>query len=260
MAETFGASLKQWRTQRRRSQLDLGLSADVSARHISFLETGRSHPSRSMILRLSEALEIPKQARNQLMSAAGLSPVYQSRDLSDEDMGPVKDAVDWMLQRHAPYPALAMDRHWNVVSFNKTAKLLLVGMGVNEGDSLLRVLAENEAVREAIINLDEVVHHTIARLRTESLHLGGDEVLDRAIEGLKRFANDNNESDGNQPQVLRELPAFIPARYRLNGMEFSFFSTFTQFGTAEDIALSEMKIEMMFPADEQTKMLLEAMG
>jgi len=254
MVAAFGDGLKDWRTRRRCSQLDLGLNADVSARHISFLETGRSHPSRSMVLTLCDALDVPKHARNQLMTSAGFAPAYASRRIEEDDMTPVRQAVDWMLQRHAPYPALAMDRHWNVVSFNKPAQLLLTGMGVEEGDSLLAVLAENQTVRNAIINLEEVVHHTIERLRTESSHLGGDPVLDAAIVTLRQFANDN------QQVATHVLPAFIPARYRLNGQEFSFFSTFTQFGTAEDIALSEMKIEMMFPADEQTRALLEALG
>ncbi len=254
MSVSFGTVLKDWRQQRRISQLDLGLSANVSSRHISFLETGRSKPSRDMVMRLCDELEVPRQARNQFMSSAGLAPAYKSRDLSESDMVPVKQAVDWMLERHAPFPALAMDRHWNVTALNTTAELLLVGMGVSEGSSLLNVLSENEAVQNAIVNLDEVVAHTLARLRTESAYLGGDEILDAAIERLQQL----EVADAHRH--LDVLPAFIPARYNLNGREFSFFSTFTQFGTAEDIALSEMKIEMMFPADEQTRALLEALG
>ncbi len=254
MSVTFGAVLKDWRQNRRISQLDLGLAANVSSRHISFLETGRSKPSRSMVMRLCDELEVPRQARNQFMSSAGLSPAYKSRDLSESDMAPVQQAVDWMLERHAPFPALAMDRHWNVTALNATAQLLLQGMGVFVGNSLLNVLLENEAVQNAIVNLDEVITHTLARLRTESAHLGGDCILDEAIERLQQLGGGDVHT---QPDLL---PAFIPARYNLNGQEFSLFSTFSQFGTAEDIALSELKIEMMFPADEKTRALLMAMA
>lgn len=254
MSASFGAVLKNWRTQRRVSQFDLALSANVSSRHISFLETGRSRPSQSMVLRLCDELEVPRQARNQFLASAGLAPAYKRRDLSEEDMAPAQQAVDWMLERHAPFPALAMDRHWNVTALNSTAQLLLMGMGVSVGSSLLNVLTENENVREAIVNLDEVIAHTIARLRTESAYLGGDDILDEAVAKLLR---ENTSAAHDKVSVM---PAFVPARYMLNGQEFSFFSTFTQFGSAEDIALSEMKIEMMFPADEQTRTLLMALG
>jgi len=253
MSVSFGAVLKDWRTQRRVSQLDLGLSANISSRHISFLETGRSRPSRSMVMRLCDELDVPRHARNLFMSSAGLAPAYASRDLCEDDMAPAKQALDWMLEKHAPYPAVAMDRHWNVTALNEPAQMLLTGMGVSVGHSLLSVIAENEMVRNAIVNLDEVIAHTIVRLRTESTYLGGDPILDEAISKLETHVTAAAHED------VGVMPAFIPARYNLNGQEFSFFSTFTQFGSAEDIALSEMKIEMMFPADEQTRALLMAM-
>ena len=253
MSVSFGTVLKDWRLQRRVSQLDLALSADVSSRHISFLETGRSQPSRSMVMRLCDELDVPRQARNLLMSSAGLAPAYASRALSEDDMAPAKQAVVWMLERHAPFPALAMDRHWNVTELNSTAQQLLLGMDVCVGDSLLNALTQNEKIREAIVNLDEVVAHTIVRLRTESAHFGGDPILEEAIAKLQ-----HHEGTSAYDSVGL-MPAFVPARYKLNGQEFSFFSTFTVFGSAEDITLSEMKIEMMFPADEQTREFLKAL-
>ena len=253
MDNVFGETLKDWRNQRRMSQLDLGLSANVSARHISFLETGRSKPSRTMVLKLCEELDVPRPARNQLLNSAGMAPAYVKRDLSEKDMEPVRSAVDWMLERHAPYPAIAMDKSWAIINMNQPAMFLLSGMNVGIGDSVIAALAENELVRDAIENLDEVVAHTVARLRTESAHLGGDQVLDASIEKLSRQLGDYAHCETGV------LPAFIPARYRANGMLFSFFSTFSQFGTAEDIALSELKIEMMFPADDLTRNQLVSM-
>ena len=254
MSLDFGPALREWRQQRRMSQLDLGLSANVSARHISFLETGRARPSRSMVLQLCEELEIPRAARNRLLTAAGLAPAYAERELSEAQMQPVRDAVEWMLSRHDPYPAFALDRHWTLMKMNQTAQLLLAGMGLSPGDSMLMTLAENAAVQGAIGNLDEVLTHTILRVKTEIAHLGGDEVLEEAVAKLTKLRGDNAVA----PEGVQ--PAFIPTIYKAGGMTLSLFSTFTQFGTAEDIALSELRIEMLFPADDATRSILEGLG
>ncbi len=249
----FGDVLKSWRTRRRLSQLELGLSADVSSRHISFLETGRSRPSRTMVMRLCDQLDIPRAVRNQLLSAAGLAPAYEERALSADDMGPVRAAVDWMLERHGPYPAFAVDRHWHLVAMNTSSARLLAGMQISFGDSMITALLENEILRGAIVNLDEVQHHAAARLRTESAHLGGDPVLDAAVE---RLTDSNGHPHLPEPGVL---PAVIPTRYRVGDQVLSLFSTIAQFGTAEDIALSDLKIEMLFPADDATRQVLQAL-
>lgn len=254
MTEQFGPALREWRQQRRLSQLDLGLGANVSARHISFLETGRAKPSRSMVLQLCEELEVPRAARNRLLTAAGLAPAYAERALTEEQMQPVRSAVDWMLQRHDPYPGFAMDRHWRLRKMNATAQLLLAGMGLQVGGSMLEALAGNQAVQSAIENFDEVLTHTILRVRTELAHLGGDAELEAALARLTDLVGDDLEL----PEGI--MPAFIPTRYRAGGMTLSMFSTFTQFGTAEDIALSELRIEMMFPADQQTGEFLRALA
>lgn len=254
MSLDFGPALREWRQQRRMSQLDLGLGANVSARHISFLETGRASPSRGMVLQLCEELQVPRADRNRLLSAAGLAPIYAERELNADQMQPVRDAVDWMLDRHDPYPAFAMDRHWKLQRMNRTAQLLLAGMGLSPGDSMLMTLAENRAVRDAIENLDEVLAHTILRVKTEIAHLGGDAVLEAVLAKL-------TELEGN-PAIARDgvQPAFIPTIYRAGGLTLSMFSTFTQFGTAQDIALSELRIEMLFPADAETRQALMQLG
>ena len=252
MSLDFGPALREWRQQRRMSQLDLGLSANVSARHISFLETGRARPSRSMVLQLCEELEVPRAARNRLLTAAGLAPAYGARGLSEDEMAPVRDAVDWMLQRHVPYPGMALDRHWHLVSLNTPAARLLGPLGLGAGASLLEALAGHDGLRAAIANLDEVIRHTITRLRTESAHLGGDPVLDAAV---ARFAAEVGPEGRGEMGVM---PPVIPTRYRMGEVELALFSTLAQFGTAEDVALAELKIELMFPADETTRRLLEA--
>jgi transcriptional regulator with XRE-family HTH domain len=254
MQADFGAELKHWRSQRRMSQLDLGLSANVSARHISFLETGRARPSRAMVLNLCAELDVPRGARNHMLRAAGLAPAYGARALSDDDMAPVREAVAWMLARHMPYPAFAVNRHWVVQSVNPAATMLIGAAGLDVGDSLIDALIESAALRSALDNLDEIIQHALQRLRTESAHLGGDPVLESAITRLATQA----ESTANG--VTGVLPAAIPTRYKLGETVLSFFSTITQFGTAEDVALSELKIEMLFPADAATRAAIFAMA
>ncbi len=253
MTNSFGVALKEWRRQRRMSQLDLGLSAEVSSRHISFLETGRARPSRAMVLKLCEELEVPRAARNHLLTAAGIAPAYSARPLSEENMRPVRSAVDWMLERHAPFPAFALDRHWTLMELNRPASLLFRGMRLGRGDSLIAALAENPHLRGALENLDELLVHVVARLRIESAHLGGDPLLDAAVASLRKDM-------GRQPaKAAVVLPAFVPTRYRVRDRTLSLFSTIAQFGSAEDIALAELKIELMFPADAASKDFLLAL-
>lgn len=252
MDSSFGTLLKDWRGRRRVSQLDLSLSADVSARHIAFLETGRSKPSRDMVVQLSEALMVPRADRNMLLNAAGFTALYRHRDLSDAEMAHVHAAVSWTLERHDPYPALAVDRHWSVVMANRSATSLLSSIGLQVGGSLLEALTDSQALRDAVENWPDLARHMSVRLRTESAHLGGDAVLDAAAEKLSKEV-------GTKPETAdAALQAVVPTRYRASDMVLSFFSTIAQFGSAEDIALADLKIELMFPADEPTKQALLA--
>lgn len=254
MQQTFGTTLKQWRAQRRLSQLDLGLSANVSARHISFLETGRAKPSRAMVQHLCEELDVPPVERNAFFNAAGFASAYRSQPLSGEDMAQVREAVDWMLERHDPYPAMALDRHWNLVKANKSAGFMLGATNLKLGDSLLSLMSDKATMEATFENWEEVARHMVARLRLESVHLGGDAILDEAVSQLVDML-------GGRPAPMADvLSAVVPARYRAGGQVLSFFSTIAQFGSAQDIALSELKIEMLFPADEKTRAMLQAMA
>ncbi|WP_027237737.1 helix-turn-helix domain-containing protein [Leisingera caerulea] len=254
MAEGFGAVLKKWRGLRRMSQMELALQAGVSARHLSFLESGRSRPSRGMVLRLSDELQMPGGARNQLLTAAGLAPAHVSRDLNDAELAPLWQAAEQMLAAHAPYPAMMIDRHWRLLDLNRAAAAMLGSAGISKGSSLLDALLGNAALRAALDNLEEVERHSLARLRTELAHFGADPVLEQAVARL--------QANVAASEALRQglLPAVIPARYRMGGQVLSFFSTITQFGGTGDLAMSELRIEMLFPADGATREVLEAMA
>lgn len=249
MQSGFGAALKEWRGVRRLSQMELGLGAGVSARHISFLETGRAQPSRGMILRLCEALQVPGAGRDQLLIAAGLARFGGAGAADQAQVQPLWDAMDRMLTTHMPYPAMALDRHWTIVRMNGAATALLAGAGVSEGDSVLEALLENDDLRSALVNLAEVERHMLSRLRAEQLYFGQDPVLEAAIARLQ---------DRGTAALDTPTEVVIPARYRVGDQICSFFSTITQFGSTTDVAMSELKIEMFFPADAETRAIFDA--
>ncbi|MEM7057290.1 MAG: helix-turn-helix domain-containing protein [Pseudomonadota bacterium] len=252
--QNFGTILKDWRGRRRLSQLALGLEADVSARHIAFLETGRSAPSRKMVLHLSDVLGIPRPERNTLLTAAGFAPAYPKRGLDDMDLAPLKAAIEHTITRHAPFPAIVIDRHWCLIDANAPARMLLTPFGIKDGDSLLKAIFEAPSRTSYFENWAEFGYYTAKRLRTESAHLGGVPELDRVVEGIESDA----EVASYEPP--KELPAIIPARYRAGEMVLSMFTTIAQFGSAEEISLADLRIELMFPADEHTRQIFEAMS
>ncbi|OIQ45162.1 MAG: transcriptional regulator [Roseobacter sp. MedPE-SW] len=247
---SVGEILKEWRSIRRMSQLDLALSAEVSARHVSFLETGRARASRDMILQLGAVLQMPLAAQNQFLLAAGLAPAFGSERLRDQDRAPLEQAVTWTLERHAPFPAMAIDHHWVLKAMNAPAAALLTGAGIELGDSLIDALAENETLRSGLVNLAEVEALTLMRLRSELAHLGKAPVLQRAVAQLQQRVA------AQSGPVLDQMPAVIPTHYRFNGLDLKLFSTLTQFTSTGDLAMSELRLEMMFPADDATKSLL----
>lgn len=249
MDQTFAQLLKTWRERRRFSQLELGLAADVSARHLSFLEQGRAQPSRAMVLRLARHLDVPLAARNGMLNAAGFSGHYRARKLGSTEMASIRAAVDRLLAGHTPFPAFALDRHWRVVQMNPPAAALFATFGVGVGDSLLDVFLDPS--RLALFeNAEELAHHLVTRLRTESTHFGGDDVLDSAAARLAAQLPEETS--------IARSRATIGARIEVAGHALSFFTVVAGFGSTEDIALAELKIELMFPADQDTRRWLEA--
>ena len=247
---TFGSVLKEWRGVRRMSQLELGSLAEVSTRHISFLESGRSNPSRPMVLHLSEVLEIPRQDRNRLLGAAGFAPMYQTHDPDGEEMEPIRQAINWTLEQHDPFPAVVLDRHWNVLEVNTAGAMMFELLGVVTDVNMIDLFIKDDRVRSMIVNWSEVGYFLLTRLRTESAAVGGDAILDAAVASLVA-----DESITARDAATPLLPA-LPAVFNINGLEVSLLSTIAQFGSAEDIALADQRIELFFPGDEATKQLL----
>jgi len=245
----FPQNLKTWRKTRRFSQLDLATEAEVSLRHLSFLETGRARPSAEMVSRLGDALELPLAAKNQMLTLAGFAPKYPRREWDSEEMAPVRAAVEYTLTSHAPYPALALDRLWKIIRMNEPAKTLFGMFGVSEGDSLLDLML-SELPAMAIENWPQVAHQAAHRLRTESAAQGGIVALDKAVEYLAAIPN----PESNPPSPV------IPTIFRAGDLRLSLFATIAQFGTPEDLTLDDMKIELYFPADETTRNVLTQMA
>ena len=252
--EQFGATLRDWRKIRRMSQLDLGLTANVSARHISFLETGRARPSREMILQLAAVLDVPRQSRNTMLTMAGFAAPYQHQDLADDDMARVRAAIDWTIGRHAPFPAMVLDRMWRLVAANDTATTLLSGLGIRVGTCVLDPVLVPGRAAAMFDNWGEVGRLTATRLRTESAHAGGIPELTAMAARIEA-----DPAVANYP-IPAQFPAVIPARYRFGDQVLSLFSTIAQFGSAEDIALADLRIELMFPADAVTENLLRGLS
>lgn len=249
----FGTQLKEWRGARRLSQLQLAVEAEVSSRHISFLESGRAGPSREMVLHLSEILEVPHANRNDLLHAAGFAPQYVRSALSDTHMDAVNRAMEMLLAQHNPYPAVILDKLWRLVDLNNTAAQLFASAGLAKGDSLLDWTVDTAAARQVIVNWGEVGHHTLIRLRNESRAQGGVTVLDEAA---ARLASDPDI------QAFRPEPSLSPVLktiYRAGALQLALFSTYATFGGAEDLAISDLKIELMFPATPEAEEILRAL-
>jgi transcriptional regulator with XRE-family HTH domain len=245
MTSSFGNVLKEWRAVRRMSQLDLGSEADVSSRHISFLESGRSRPSRIMVLHLAETLAMPRGERNRLLTAAGFAPVYTAHDVSEPAMEPVHRAIARTLDRHDPYPGIVLDRHWQVVDANRGAVALFELMGVGPRPDMLGLFLNPDGLRTLVSNWPRVGYFMLSRLRTESVAVGGDEVLDAAIADLAA-------DESIAPPETGPLPPTITIDLVVGDLTLSMFSTIAQFGSAEDLALADQRIELFFPADDST--------
>ncbi|MGQ0841219.1 helix-turn-helix domain-containing protein [Actinokineospora sp.] len=246
-----GALLRQWREQRRLSQLDLSLQAAISTRHLSFVETGRSAPSREMVLHLADNLDLPLRDRNQLLLAAGYAPVYSEAPLNSPRMAAVRAAVRQVLAGHEPFPAVAVDRRWNLVDANKSLSLLLAGVApglLAAPANVLRISLHPDGVAPRIVNLGEWRAHLLARLRRQ-IAITADEALSDLHNELAAYpcAQPEPEVDPNGAADV-----VIPLRLRHGDTELAFFGTVTTFGTPTDITVAELAIESFFPADQAT--------
>ncbi len=250
-----GELLRQWRERRRLSQLDLSIQAEISTRHLSFVETGRSAPSRDMILHLTERLDVPLRERNHLLLAAGFAPVYTENTLDSPSMEPVRAAVRQILTAHEPYPAAAVDLQWNLVDANASIALFTGGVApelLAPPVNVLRASLHPDGMAPRIVNLGEWRSHLLGRLRRQ-VELTADEPLTKLHEELSAYP-------GGEPGDEVELPGsgdvVVPLRIRYDGHELAFMSTVATFGTPLDVTVSELAIESFFPADAQTASFL----
>lgn len=256
-SDTVGDLLRDWRTRRRFSQLDLAGEAEVSARHLSFIESGRASPSRDMLLRLAEPLEMPLRERNRLLLAGGYAPAYGERGLDQSDMAAARAAVEAVLAAHAPFPALAVDRHWNLVAANAAIHALLAGVApalLDPPVNILRLSLAPDGLAGRIVNLAEWRHHLLTRLRDEATRSG-----DRALFALHDELRVLPYPKSPTPPTAAS-PVAIPLVLRdpATDSRFSFLSTTTVFGTATDVTLAELTLECFYPADDSTRSLLLA--
>jgi transcriptional regulator with XRE-family HTH domain len=255
LATPVGGLLRTWRERRRLSQLELAGAADISARHVSFLETGRSVPSRAMLLRLAERLDIPLRERNALLLSAGYAPMYSERRLDDPALAQARTAVDLVIAGHSPYPALAVDRHWTMLSHNASVGLLTGGIDeslLQRPVNVLRLGLHPKGLAPRIANYTQWRAHVLMRLR-QQIAATADPILMELLAELESYPS---TSTGEQAQGPADDVDYggvvVPFRLRTEYGILSFFSTTTVFGTPLDITLAELAIESFFPADPQT--------
>ena len=247
-----GALIREWRQRRRMSQLDLALEAGVSARHLSFVETGRARPSAEMVVHLAEQLDVPLRDRNELLLAAGYAPVYRQRGLDEPEMGPVADVLQLILESHEPFPALVVDRHWGLVAANAALGPMVEGAAAHLLEppvNVLRLSLHPEGVAPRIANLGEWKAHLLERLGRQVV-LSGDRDLAELFEEVSGYPGPPAEDPTHEGDVV------VMLRLRDGDRELRFFSTVSVFGTAVDITVSELAIESFFPADPETAELL----
>jgi transcriptional regulator with XRE-family HTH domain len=252
----LGPKLRDWRQRRRLSQLDLAAEAEISSRHLSFIENGRAAPSRGMVLRIADALELPLRERNSLLLAAGFAPDHAERSLADPALGAARAAVERIIDCHMPFPALAVDRYWNLLHANPAVHTLLgmaAGHLLGPGLNVLRLSLHPEGLAPRIVNLAEWKAHLLHRL-DQQFRASADPKLDQLLQELRSYPAPTSTrphplSDYVSPLILDTPPGRM-----------SLLSTTTVFGTANDVTLSEITIESFFPVDAATSAKLTALS
>jgi transcriptional regulator with XRE-family HTH domain len=252
-APTIGDALRTWRRRRRLSQLDLSLDAGISQRHLSFVESGRARPSRDMVLLLAEQLAVPLRERNALLLAAGFAPAFRERRLDDPALAPARAAIQQVLERHEPYPALAFDRHWQMVMANAAVAPLLVGIDaalLTPPVNLMRIALHPAGLAPRIVNLGEWRAEILHRLRRQ-VHASSDPVLTALLAELEAYPG---------PRITNAEPSGIAATLRLAtpAGTLSFITTTMVFGTPSEVTLAELAVEAFWPADDATAAALRS--
>ncbi|MGH9134775.1 MAG: helix-turn-helix domain-containing protein [Ilumatobacteraceae bacterium] len=248
-----GILLKHWRAVRRMSQLDLASEARTTARHVSFVETGRSQPSRLMVLRLARVLDLPQRERNELLLAAGFAPLYAAEDLSGPALHMIDRAVTAMLEQHEPFPAVVMDRAWNIVRANRGAANLFGRLfrpaPVPAAANVLRLMIEPGPVRDRVVNWSEVVPALLERATREAVGRVLDQPTATLVADLRARPDVAELLAEERPPLP---PPVVDVRFDVDGVDIAFFSVVSTIGTPVDVTAQELKIESFFPSDAQS--------
>jgi transcriptional regulator with XRE-family HTH domain len=264
--DTFGPMLRAWRRRRGASQLSLALQSGVSQRHVSFLESGRARPSREMVVQLSTALDVPLRQRNEMLLAAGFAPAYRESSLAAPELAPVRRAIDFILKQQEPYPAVVIDRLWNLLQANDAANAFTVFLfegappapPPGKGPNLLRWILDPKALRSKISNWQEVARYLVATTYAEILAAGGEPKALAFIEEIMAYPD--------VPASFRKLrfeerpPPMLTVDYLVGGKALSVFTTIATLGTPQDITLQEVRVESFFPADDRSDALFRSLA
>jgi transcriptional regulator with XRE-family HTH domain len=249
-----GLLLREWRTARRLSQLDLSLMAGTSARHLSCIETGKAQPSRDMIERFVRTLELPLRECNALLMAAGYAPKYPESDLGAPELAQVQQAIELILQHQEPFPAFLLNRHWDILKSNPAAQrvreILLQGRSGGHSN-MIRTFFDPEGLRPAVVNWEDVASNFIGHLHDEVAAVPTDTVARALLDEVLSYPGVPDRLRTREPGAV-PLP-LLTVVFRVNDRELRFFSTFTRFGTPWNVTLDDLRIECTFPADEATK-------
>lgn len=258
-APSFGQLIRQWRDVRKHSQLNLALEAGISQRHLSFLESGRAQPSREMVLQLAEVLHVPLRERNRLLHAAGFAPVFQQRLLQDDDMKAVRDALELTLKHHEPFPAMVVNRQWNMLMCNDATERFLALLGepdnvwkrVDEsgGRNVMRMVFHPQGMQLQLRNWPQVATLMLNRLHREVAADPTHEALRELLTAVSQFPGVNAQWR-NQDWTHGMPPPIFPMEYNLGEHTLKVFSMMSTFGTALDITADELRVETFFPADD----------
>lgn len=260
---SVGTLIRQWRERRRMSQLALAIEAEISSRHLSFVETGRSHPSREMVLLLAEVLDVPARARNDLLAAAGYAPIYQESDLDAPEMAQFRRAVDFLLRQQEPYPAIVLDRYWNVLLANEGTDRFLglfldpeaaAGLGP---PNAMRLICHPQALRPRIVNWEATAAALIQWLHRDLLRSAdpGTQILLDELLAYPDVPRNWRVLDLDAPTA-----PFLTIEMQKGDTHLKFFTTLTTLGTPYDIRLHELRIESFFPADDATDTALQRLA
>ncbi|MFC9438470.1 helix-turn-helix domain-containing protein [Nocardia sp. NPDC057030] len=257
-----GRLLREWRQRRRLSQLDLALLADTSARHLSYVETGRATPSRAMVLRLCEALEVPLRERNTVLLAANFAPAYRESSLDDANLASVRGALTTMLTAHEPYPAVIIDRLWNVVTGNAAMGVLMHGVPEHlllPQPNVYRLVLHPDGLASRLANPNQVRELFLERL-VRQVSASGDPELTALYDEVSRYPLPPDPPEQPKTEAAQTSPFEVPIRIRTPVGEMSMFSTMATFGAPADVTLSELAIELFYPLDEFTAAALRELA